>query len=172
MKKFAAVLIISLASAGISFAGGGCSSSKSYTMANSSKALKGDVVLMAEGKRVIKHNGKLGQIFFTIQTDAGETLAQEISREEFGIQFPELSKQIQSWAISLLVGSLDTSHHRSADLLKSRLATDSRLRTSVSDPRKYQPTPAFQQFVANKPKHVIHTFPNVIFQNILTNTSK
>ncbi|MAA67278.1 MAG: hypothetical protein CL915_00610 [Deltaproteobacteria bacterium] len=95
MKKFAAVLIISLASAGISFAGG-CSSSKSYTMANSSKALKGDVVLMAEGKRVIKRNGKLGQIFFTIQTDAGETLAQEISREEFGIQFPELSKQIQS----------------------------------------------------------------------------
>jgi hypothetical protein len=95
MKKFAAVLIISLASAGISFAGG-CSSSKSYTMANSSKALKGDVVLMAAGKRVIKHNGKLGQIFFTIQTDAGETLAQEISREEFGIQFPELSKQIQS----------------------------------------------------------------------------
>ena len=95
MKKFAAVLIISLASAGISFAGG-CSSSKSYTMANSSKVLKGDVVLMAEGKRVIKRNGKLGQIFFTIQTDAGETLAQEISREEFGIQFPELSKQIQS----------------------------------------------------------------------------
>ena len=95
MKKFAAVLIISLASAGISFAGG-CTSSKSYTMANSSKALKGDVVLMAEGMRVIKHNGKLGQIFFTIQTDAGETLAQEISREEFGIQFPELSKQIQS----------------------------------------------------------------------------
>ena len=95
MKKFVAVLIISLASAGISFAGG-CMSSKSYTMANSSKALKGDVVLMAEGKRVIKHNGKLGQIFFTIQTDAGETLAQEISREEFGIQFPELSKQIQS----------------------------------------------------------------------------
>jgi hypothetical protein len=37
-------------------------------------------------------------------------LAQEISREEFGIQFPELSKQIQSWAISLWVGSLDTSH--------------------------------------------------------------
>ena len=95
MKKFAAVLIISLASAGISFAGG-CSSSKSYTMANSSKALKGDIVLMAEGKRVIKHNGNLGQIFFTIQTDAGETLAQEISREEFGIQFPELFKQIQS----------------------------------------------------------------------------
>ena len=95
MKKFVAVLIISLASAGISFAGG-CSSSKSYTMTNSSKALKGDVVLMAEGKRVIKRNGKLGQIFFTIQTDAGETLAQEISREEFGIQFPELSKQIQS----------------------------------------------------------------------------
>jgi len=110
MKKFAAVLIISLASAGISFAGGGCSSSKSYTMANSSKALKGDVVLMAEGKRVIKHNGKLGQIFFTIQTDAGETLAQEISREEFGIQFPELSKQIQSWAISFWVGSSDTFH--------------------------------------------------------------
>lgn len=109
MKKFVAVLIISLASAGISFAGG-CSSSKSYTMANSSKALKGDVVLMAEGKRVIKHNGKLGQIFFTIQTDAGETLAQEISREEFGIQFPELSKQIQSWAISFWVGSSDTSH--------------------------------------------------------------
>ena len=81
MKKFAAVLIISLASAGISFAGGGCSSSKSYTMANSSKALKGDVVLMAEGKRVIKHNGKLGQIFFTIQTDAGETLAQEIDKK-------------------------------------------------------------------------------------------
>jgi hypothetical protein len=95
MKKFVAVLIIALASAGISFAGG-CSSSKSYTMANSSKALKGDVVLMAEGKRVIKHDGKLGQIFFTIQTDSGETLAQEISREEFGIQFPELSKQIQS----------------------------------------------------------------------------
>ena len=95
MKKFAAALIILLASAGISFAGG-CSSSKSYTMANSSKVLKGDVVLMAEGMRVIKHNGKLGQIFFTIQTDAGETLAQEISREEFGIQFPELSKQIQS----------------------------------------------------------------------------
>ncbi len=95
MKKFVAVLIISLASAGISFAGG-CSSSKSYTMANSSKALKGDVVLMAEGKRVIKHDGKLGQIFFTIQTESGETLAQEISSEEFGIQFPELFKQIQS----------------------------------------------------------------------------
>ena len=109
MKKFVAVLIIALASAGISFAGG-CSSSKSYTMANSSKALKGDVVLMAEGKRVIKHDGKLGQIFFTIQTDSGETLAQEISREEFGIQFPELSRQIQSWAISFWVGSSNTSH--------------------------------------------------------------
>ena len=109
MKKFVAVLIISLASAGISFAGG-CISSKSYTMANSSKALKGDVVLMAEGKRVIKHDGKLGQIFFTIQTDSGETLAQEISREEFGIQFPELSKQIQSWAILFWVGSSDTAH--------------------------------------------------------------
>ena len=95
MKKFVAVLIISLASTGISFAGG-CMSSKSYTMASSSKTLKGDVVLMAEGKRVIKHNGNLGQISFTIQTDAGETLAQEISREEFGIQFPELFKQIQS----------------------------------------------------------------------------
>jgi hypothetical protein len=51
----------------------------------------------------------------------------------------------------------------SANLLSDRLTADSRLRTSVSDPRKYQPTPAFQQFVANKPKQVIHTFPNVDF---------
>ena len=95
MRKFAAILIISLASAGVSFAGG-CNSYNSYTMANSSKATKGDVVLMAEGKRVIKHDGGLGQIVFTIQTDSGETLAQEISLKEFGVQFPELSKQIES----------------------------------------------------------------------------
>ena len=63
-------------------------------MANSSKALKGDVVLMAEGMRVITQ-WQIGPDFFTIQTDAGKTLAQEI-REEFGIQFPELAKQIQS----------------------------------------------------------------------------
>ena len=104
MKKFAAILIISLASAGVGFAGG-CNSNKSYTMANISKAPKGDVVLMAEGKRVIKHDGDLGQIVFTIQTDSGETLAQEISLEEFGIQFPELSKQIESWATWFWVGS-------------------------------------------------------------------
>ena len=104
MRKFAAILIISLASAGVSFAGG-CNSYNSYTMANSSKAPKGDVVLMAEGKRVIKHDGGLGQIVFTIQTDSGETLAQEISLEEFGIQFPELSKQIESWDIQFRVGN-------------------------------------------------------------------
>ena len=56
MKKFAAVLIISLASAGISFAGG-YSSSKSYTMANSSKALNGDVrMLMWLGKQNLGQN--------------------------------------------------------------------------------------------------------------------
>ena len=101
MRKFAAILIISLASAGVSFAGG-CNSYNSYTMANSSK---GDVVLMAEGKRVIKHDGGLGQIVFTIQTDSGETLAQEISLKEFGVQFPELSKQIESWDIQFRVGN-------------------------------------------------------------------
>jgi hypothetical protein len=95
MKKFVAVLIISLASAGVSLAGG-CNSHNSYTMADSSKAPKGDVVLLAEGKRVIKHDSDMGQVVFTIQTDSGETLAQEISLDEFGAQFPELSKQIES----------------------------------------------------------------------------
>jgi hypothetical protein len=32
-------------------------------------------------------------------------LAQEISLKEFGIQFPELSKQIESWDIQFRVGN-------------------------------------------------------------------
>ena len=65
-------------------------------MANSSKELEGDVVLMVEGKRVIKHNGKLGQIFSPFKQTLVKHWHKKLAVKSLESQFPELSKQIQS----------------------------------------------------------------------------
>ena len=92
MKKFAAALSVMLLIGGVSIAGGCDYHNKSYTMAkNATEAPQGTFVLSVDGKHVMKRD-----LIYTVQSEMGEILAQDISFDELAEQFPEIYSQVSS----------------------------------------------------------------------------
>ena len=97
MKKFAAAMSVTLMLGGIAVAGGCDYHNKSYTMAkNAAEAPQGTFVLSVDGKCVMKHDLNPGQTVYTVESDMGEILAQDISFDELAKQFPEIYSQVSS----------------------------------------------------------------------------
>ena len=96
MKKFAAALSVMLLIGGVG--AGGCEyHNKSYTMAkNATEAPQGTFVLSVDGKRVMKRDLNSGQTVYTVQSEMGEILAQDISFDELAERFPEIYSQVSS----------------------------------------------------------------------------
>ena len=97
MKKFAAALSVMLLTGGLGLAGGCDYHNKYYTMAkNATKAPQRTFVLSVDGKRVMKRDLHPGQTAYTVQSEIGEILAQDISFDELAEQFPEIDSQVSS----------------------------------------------------------------------------
>ena len=97
MKKFAAALSVMLLIGGLGIASGCDYNNKSYTMAkNATEAPQGIFVLSVDGKRVMKRDLNPGQTVYTVQSEMGEILAQDISFDELAEQFPEIYSQVSS----------------------------------------------------------------------------
>ena len=70
---------------------------KSYTMAkNATEVPQGIFVLSVDGKRVMKRDLNPGQTVYSVQSEMGEILAQDISFDELAEQFPEIYSQVGS----------------------------------------------------------------------------
>ena len=97
MKKFAAALSVMLLIGGVGIAGGCDYQNKSYTMAkNAIEAPQGTFVLSVDGKRVVKRDLNPGQTVYTVQSEMGEILAQNISFDELAERFPKIYSQVSS----------------------------------------------------------------------------
>ena len=96
-KKFAAALSVMLLIGGVGIASGCDYHNKSYTMAkNATEAPQETFVLSVDGKLVMKRDPNPGQTIYTVQSEMGEILAQDISFEELAEQFPEIYSQVSS----------------------------------------------------------------------------
>ena len=96
MKKFAAALSVMLLIGGVGIASG-CDHNKSYTMAkNATEAPQETFVLSVDGKLVMKRDPNPGQTVYTVQSEMGEILAQDIRFDELAEQFPEIYSQVSS----------------------------------------------------------------------------
>ena len=97
MKKFAAALSVMLLVGGAGIASGCDYHNKSCTMAkNATEAPQETFVLSVDGKRVMKRDLNPGQTVYTVQSEMGEILAQDISFDELAEQFPEIYSQVGS----------------------------------------------------------------------------
>lgn len=95
MKKFAAAFTGLLLAAGFSTVSACEHYKSSYTMARAKTELpQGTFVLEMDGKRVMKRNLTPGQTVYTVQSNLGEILAQDLSTEELANQFPELHSRV------------------------------------------------------------------------------
>jgi hypothetical protein len=63
---------------------------------NATEAPQGTFVLSVDGKRVVKRDLQPGQTVYTVQSEMGEILAQDISFDELAEQFPEIYSQVSS----------------------------------------------------------------------------
>jgi len=63
---------------------------------NATEAPQGTFVLSVDGKRVMKRDLNPGQTVYTVQSEMGEILAQDISFDELAEQFPEIYSQVSS----------------------------------------------------------------------------
>ena len=101
MKKFAAALSILLMLGGIAIAGVCDNYNKSYDMVKKAAEVpQATFVLSMDGKHLMKRDINLGQTVYTVQSEMGEILAQDVNFDELAKQFPEIYNQIRSYPIS------------------------------------------------------------------------
>jgi hypothetical protein len=63
---------------------------------NATEAPQGTFVLSVDGKCVMKRDLNPGQTVYTVKSEMGEILAQDISFDELAEQFPEIYSQVSS----------------------------------------------------------------------------
>ena len=63
---------------------------------NATEAPQETFVLSVDGKLVMKRDPNPGQTVYTVQSEMGEILAQDISFDELAEQFPEIYSQVSS----------------------------------------------------------------------------
>ena len=92
MKKLIQTSFILFASAGILFAEGDCQK-KDYAHIKESKL---EIVLTSNNLQLLKYSDKNGNTRFTIKNLDGTIVAENISRLELRMDFPEIEKKFES----------------------------------------------------------------------------
>jgi len=91
MKKFIITSLMMFTSLGILFAGD-CNS-KDYANFNKSTP---EIVLTSNNLQLLQYSDKNGNTRFTIQNLDGTVVAENMSRSELRIDFPEIEKKFES----------------------------------------------------------------------------
>ena len=92
MKKLILTLLVLFASVGILFAEGDCQKTD-YASIKESKL---EIVLTSNNLQLLKYSDKNGNTTFTIKKLDGTVLAENMSRLELRIDFPEIEKKFES----------------------------------------------------------------------------
>ncbi len=92
MKKLILTSFILSASVGILFAEGDCQKTD-YAYAKESKL---EIVLTSKNLQLFKYSDKNGNTLFTIKNLDGVIVAENMSRLELRIDFPEIEKKFES----------------------------------------------------------------------------
>ena len=92
MKKLILTSFILSASVGILFAEGDCQK-KDYAYVKESKL---EIVLTSKNLQLFKYSDKNGNTLFTIKNLDGTIVAENISRLELRMDFPEIEKRFES----------------------------------------------------------------------------
>ena len=92
MKKLILTSFIFLTGIGILFSGSDCQK-KDYAYTNKSKP---EIVLTSNNLQLLKYSDHNGTTRFTIQNLDGTVVAENMSRLELRIDFPEIEKKFES----------------------------------------------------------------------------
>ena len=92
MKKLVLTSYVFFASIGILFAEGDCQK-KDYAYIKESKL---EIVLTSNNLKLLKYSDKNGNTRFTIKNLDGTIVAENISRLELRMDFPEIEKRLES----------------------------------------------------------------------------
>ena len=92
MKKLILTSFVLFTSVGILFAEGDCQK-KDYAYIKESKL---EIVLTSKNLQLLKYSDKNGNTRFTIKNLDGTVLAENMSRLELRIDFPEIEKKFES----------------------------------------------------------------------------
>ena len=92
MKKLLLIQFVTFASVGILFAEGHCQK-KDYAYIKESKL---EIVLTSNNLKLLKFSDKNGNTRFTIKNLDGTIVAENISRLELRMDFPEIEKRFES----------------------------------------------------------------------------
>ena len=92
MKKLTLTLFVLFASVAILFAEGHCQKTD-YAYIKESKL---EIVLTSKNLQLLKYSDKNGNTRFTIKNLDGTVLAENMSRLELRIDFPEIEKKFES----------------------------------------------------------------------------
>ena len=98
MKKLILTSYVFFAIIGVLFAEGDCQK-KDYAHIKESKL---EIVLTSNNLQLLKYSDKNGNTRFTIKNLDGTVLAENMSRLELRIDFPEIEKKFESWYLKNL----------------------------------------------------------------------
>ena len=93
MKKLILTSFALFAGMGILFAGDGCAD---YTSVKDLSKTTPEIVLTPNNLQLLKYSDHNGTTRFTIQNLDGTVVAENMSRLEFRIDFPEIEKKFES----------------------------------------------------------------------------
>ena len=95
MKKLMLTTFVLFSGLGILFAGDGCADYASVKDKDLSKTTQ-EIVLTSNNLQLLKYSDHEGTTRFTIQNLDGTILAENMSRLELRIDFPEIEKKFES----------------------------------------------------------------------------
>ena len=98
MKKLILTSYVFFAIIGVLFAEGDCQK-KDYAYIKESKL---EIVLTSNNLQLLKYSDKNGNPRFTIKNLDGTIVAQNMSRLELRMDFPEIEKKFESWYLKYL----------------------------------------------------------------------
>ena len=93
MKKLILTSFVLIAGMGLLFAGDSCADYASFKDLSKTKP---EIVLTSNNLQLLKFSDKNGTTRFTIQNLDGTVLAENMSRLELRIDFPEIEKKFES----------------------------------------------------------------------------
>ena len=95
MKKLILTTFVLFSGLGILFAGDGCADCASVKDKDLSKTTQ-EIVLTSNNLQLLKYSDHNGTTRFTIQDLDGTVVAEDMSRLELRIDFPEIEKKFES----------------------------------------------------------------------------
>ena len=98
MKKLILTSFALFAGMGILFAGDGCAD---YASVKDLGKTTPEIVLTSNNLQLLKYSDHNGTTRFTIQNLDGTVVAENMSRLELRIDFPEIEKKFESWCLKI-----------------------------------------------------------------------